>query len=592
MFRPFQLRFRRRLRKGQRQVEDLGVQAEAGLERNLFRRFERLNAVRRFVLTWCGLFVLLSGVMVWQTINLSAYYQKPEPVAGGIYSEGLQGSFTTANPLYATSAVDSTVSHLIFAGLLQYDDHNHLVGDLAQDYSADDTGKIYTVHLKPGLTWQDGAPLTSADVAYTYHAIQNPDAQSPLGSAWQGVNIATPDARTIVFTLPDSLASFPQSLTNGIVPEHLLKDVPMAELRTVEFNTANPIGAGPFRWHALQVSGTSATDAEEQIALTPFAHYNGGAPKLASFIVQAYANEQQLLNDFRSGQLTAVAGVDSVPSAIAQASGVVQHQFILTAGTYVFFKTSGGVLSDAKVRQALVLGADPATIISKLGYTTRPVRSPLLEGQLGYDPTTLQTTNNVAAAKAALDSDGWVVGAHGVRYKGGMPLQFEFSAADTPENHMVVQQLQEQWGQLGVELNTQFQGSTDFNTTLSSHSYDAVLYGISIGADPDVFVYWDSSQANVLSANRLNLSEYKSTAADTALEAGRTRLDPALRVIKYKPFLQAWQQDNPALGLYQPRFIYLTHGTVYGLVDHALNTGTDRFSDVQNWAIHTANVTQ
>ncbi|MEJ0073069.1 MAG: hypothetical protein WDN27_03245 [Candidatus Saccharibacteria bacterium] len=89
----------------------------------------------------------------------------------------------------------------------------------------------------------------------------------------------------------------------------------------------------------------------------------------------------------------------------------------------------------------------------------------------------------------------------------------------------------------------------------------------------------------------MNFSEYKSPTADAALEAGRTRLDPALRVIKYQPFLQAWQADAPALGLYQPRFLYITRGTVYGLADHPLNTDSDRYDSVQNWEIHTAKVT-
>ena len=84
--------------------------------------------------------------------------------------------------------------------------------------------------------------------------------------------------------------------------------------------------------------------------------------------------------------------------------------------------------------------------------------------------------------------------------------------------------------------------SLEFQSDLSSHTYDAVLYGISIGVDPDVYVYWDSAQASVSSTEPLNFSEYRSVAADTALEAGRTRLSDPLRVIKYQDFLQAWRQ--------------------------------------------------
>jgi hypothetical protein len=78
--------------------------------------------------------------------------------------------------------------------------------------------------------------------------------------------------------------------------------------------------------------------------------------------------------------------------------------------------------------------------------------------------------------------------------------------------------------------------------------------------------------------------------ADEALESGRTRFDPELRAIKYQPFLQAWQSDAPALGLYQPRFLYITHGQIAGLSVHPINTATDRFDNVVNWEVDTGKV--
>jgi peptide/nickel transport system substrate-binding protein len=184
-----------------------------------------------------------------------------------------------------------------------------------------------------------------------------------------------------------------------------------------------------------------------------------------------------------------------------------------------------------------------------------------------------------------------VRGAGGIRSKGSQQLSFSFYAEDTPENDLTIKSLTKDWSALGVQVNPVLQSTTDFQSTLEFHTYDALLYGISVGADPDVFPYWDSSQADVRSASQLNFSEYKSSKADASLEAGRTRLDPALRVIKYEPFLQAWQSDAPALGLYQPRILYITRGTVYGLNNHTLNTDSDRFASVANWEILTSRVT-
>jgi peptide/nickel transport system substrate-binding protein len=590
-FRVFRLRMRRRLRKSQRQVEGLSAQAEQNIEQHFLRRFDRLVAVRRFVLAWLLLMTLLVGGVVAQQVALGNYYQVLKPVPGGIFSEGIVGSFSNANPIYATSDADTSVSNLIFAGLFKYNDHNQIVGDLASGYDIDAKGTTYTVHLKPNLKWQDGKPLTSSDVAFTYHVIQNPDAKSPLQASWQGVNVKATDPRTVVFELSNPLAPFIYNLTNGIVPEHLLASVPTADLRSADFNTVKPIGAGPFSWHGVQVSGSDPAKLQQQVALVPFADYRGEKAKLNEFIIHTYAAKADLVSAFKHGQLTAAEGLTSVPPEIAKMKSLQTHNLLLSAATMVFFKTTSGVLSDKQVRQALVQGADVPNIITNLDYPTRSVREPFLQGQVGYDKSLVQPGFDREAAKKTLDAAGWAVGSGGVRYKDGKPLTFVLNAANTTEYRAVAHELAQQWQTLGVKLQIQLQQPADFQSTLSTHSYDAVLYGISIGADPDVFVYWDSSQADIRASNRLNFSEYKNATADTSLETGRTRTDPALRIVKYKPFLQAWQQDYPALGLYQPRLLYLTNGTVGGLHDGIVNSPVNRYNNVTDWEVRQARVT-
>lgn len=585
-FRLFKLRLRRRFRHGQNQVVDIGTYAEAGLERHLFRRLGNFNKIWRFVTAWMLLLLILIVGTAVQTLHLSHYYQTLQPVPGGIYSEGLVGSFTNANPIYATSEVDTTVSRLVFAGLLTYDKTNQLTGNLARSWDVDAAGTTYTVHLKSNLSWQDGARLTADDVVFTFKAIQNPDAQSPLASSWQGITVSKKDAYTVVFQLANPLASFPYSLTTGIIPAHAFANQPPTSWRSLDFNSLHPVGAGPFQWDALQVKGVKREDKQVLIALKPFALYVRGEPKLSSFVVHVFANEKNLTDTFDHKQLTAMIP----PNAYKAGDSVQQNDFVLTAANMVFFNTSTGVLVDAQVRRALVQGTDVPQIQALLGYPTRPVREPLLKGQVGYDPAVQQLPYDQKAAREQLDKAGWLVGKNGTRYKDKKPLIVQLVASDSPEHRKVVHGIQEDWKQLGVNVVAPEENAQDFQNTLASHAYDAVLYGISIGVDPDVFVYWDSSQTDPRST-RLNLSLYKSGTADAALEAGRTRLDPVLRTLKYKPFLQAWQQDAPALGLYQPRFQYLTHQTVYGLDAKVLNNGTDRLNDVQNWMILTSEVT-
>jgi peptide/nickel transport system substrate-binding protein len=536
--------------------------------------------------------VLAIGCTIMQTLSLSGYYQSIRPVPGGIYNEGMVGTYSNANPLFATGSVDIAVSRLMFAGLLKYNEQNQLVGDLASSYTVDASGKQYVFHLRPGLTWQDGKPLTARDVVFTYHLIQNPDAQSPLFAAWQNIAITDPSPTTVIFDLPNAFSAFPYNLITGIVPEHILADIPAAQVRSADFNTIAPVGAGAFAWQALQVNDT--TDPSKSIsliALRPFKAYAGGAPKLSGFVVHAYGTQEQLVQAFKKREVSAIAGLTGIPPELKKATDITATSFPSTAALMTFFKTSGGVLADAQVRQALVQGADTATVRGQLDYAAKPVNEPVLSGQLGHDPKFAQAPYNPAAANDILDKAGWTRNSSGMRSKDGQPLAFHLYAEDTAENQLTLQTLVANWKAIGAEVTPVLQNLTDFQTTLEFHTYDALLYGISIGADPDVYAYWDSSQADIRSINRLNFSDYRSSTADAALEAGRTRLDPALRAIKYRPFLQAWQTDAPALGLYQPRFLYITRDRVYGLNEHTLNTDADRYESVAEWQIHTARVT-
>src|SRR5258708_17695091 len=115
-----------------------------------------------------------------------------------------------------------------------------------------------------------------------------------------------------------------------------------------------------------------------------------------------------------------------------------------------------------------------------------------------------------------MTSAGWLVGPGGIRFKNGLPLKFTLSAATTPEYRYVAKSLRTEWRALGVDLQLSFQDDNTLQNTVNSHSYDSLLYGISVGADPDVFVYWDSSQFDPRLPVRLNLSEYSSSTPDEA----------------------------------------------------------------------------
>lgn len=581
------LRWRRRFRRSKNQVEDLGTQAEENIERHFFKRLSKFSDVRRFIISWVLLLILLIGGVGLQTRALVNYYKVDTPVAGGTFTEGILGSFTNSNPIYATGSVDSSVSKLLFASLLKYDNKNQLVGDLAESWGQGVNDKTYVVKLRKDLKWADGKPLTAKDVVFTYQTIQDPSAKSPLMASWQGVRIVADSDRQIKFELPNSLSAFPHSLTTGIIPEHILGGVPAAQLRATRFNTTNPIGSGPFIWGALEVVNETPEHRHGLIGFKPNTRYYQGEPALNRFVISFFADEKDMLDSFRKNELTAMSGIEILPDDIDADHSIKQYSIPLTAQVMVFFRTSQELLSDVKVRRALTHSVNQAELLKGIGYPLAPSKQPFLPGHIGYDRTVPQLGYDVAQANKLLDEAGWLMGKDKIRVKDGKKLTFTLNSQSTSEYAYVTQKLQADWQKVGAKVEVVLQSDSELQSTIAYHTYDALLYGISLGPDPDVYAYWGSTQADQRATNRVNFSEYKSAAADKALEGGRTRSDPNLRAIKYKPFLEAWRNDAPAIALYQPRYLYVAKENIYGFDPTTMNNPTERYSNVNNWMIRT-----
>lgn len=583
------LRMRRHFRRQKRQVEGISSVADQKLDKHLFRRLMKLVDVRRFVIGWMCLVFLLLTVVILQTKEMSAHYKKPTPVAGGSYTEGIVGSFTTANPIYATSAVDASVSRLIFAGLLKYDGNSNLKPDLAEKWTVDENRELYTVTLKPNLKWHDGKPLTAKDVVFTYSLIQNPDARSYLQSSWRGIEVKAVDDRTVTFKLPSKLTAFPHSLTTGILPQHVLAKVPADQMRSNSFNTVRPVGAGPFQIDRVQVTGNDASK-EENIGLLPFRDYQGGEPKVNRFVIKTYKDEDQMVDSYKQKQIDAMASLSTISDEFRDDITTRELSPTTLGETTVFLKTTQAPLNDVVVRNALVSAINKQKILENIPYPLAVANQPLLSSHVGYNKAYAQATNNLAQANAQLDGAGWIKDPKtGLRSKAGAPLKFRLVSLANSEYASVTQSLQKQWRELGVDVEVALQNEQELQASASQHAYDALLYSVAIGPDPDVFAYWHSSQADVRSETRLNFSEYQSTVVNEALEGGRTRADATIRATKYKAFLEQWQKDAPALVLYQPRYLYVVRAPFYGFDVNSMVSSADRYANVENWMIKEKN---
>lgn len=198
-----------------------------------------------------GSIVLIALVSL--CINIYWTHSELGPKDGGSYTEGLVGSPKYVNPLFAgANDVDLDISSLIFSGLIKYAEQS-LQNDLADSWTLSEDQRIYTFHIKQNVYWHDGEKLDADDVEFTFSRIKNPKTKTPLYFTFKDIQVTKLDEYTVEFILEEPFAPFLESLTVGILPEHIWSNIEPENMMITEYNL-KPIGSGPYQFVSLTKS--------------------------------------------------------------------------------------------------------------------------------------------------------------------------------------------------------------------------------------------------------------------------------------------------------------------------------------------------
>lgn len=565
------------------------------------------------------------------------------PKNGGVYREAIVGNPQFINPLFASAnEVDTDLARLVFSGLMRYDENGVLVPDLATSFAINEKQTEFVFTLRPNIVWHDGEPLTVQDVLFTFRAIQDPVYGSPLRVSFQGVTITQVDERSIKFTLEKPFAPFIGSLTAGIVPAHIFGSVDARNTRLAPYNT-RPIGSGPLKFKELTRNSEGFVQSITLERNTMFYR----KPTYVDMVqIDFYPSFDEAVQDVRSKQ---VDGLHFVPKQLkgrVERKRIQLYTLQLPRYTALFFNPKQAPLLKTKeVRQALGLAVDKTEILNEvLEGDGVVINSPILEGFVGYDPAFHQNGTDLARADELLTKAGWqkITRAEYVerrsktireelekaakeeekeaaeavsstdigleiqrqideRLNGEIPpeqdtfrakkdalLQLTITTVNDEELTAVAQRVASSWRALGTQVTIRAVNPRDVvNEALRPRTYDVLLYGEIVGADPDPFPFWHSSQVDYPG---LNLATFINRKSDTLLEEARVATDQKTRVEKYRAFQEMLREEYPAVFLYAPTYTYAVSTDIKGITTARIVSPADRFNDIEGRYIKTKRV--
>ena len=458
------------------------------------------------------------------------------PVRDALYRH-LGGDPRTLDPTTTSEELGMRVEELIFRPLVGLDKNRRFVRSLATSWAVSSDGLVYDFRLDPKARWEDGSPVTSADVAYTIERVRDPRVPA-VGWRWGFEDVAaveTPDSSTVIVRFQKPYAERLLAFTIPIVSAAAYAQLSQAD--------RHPAGSGPYR--------LASWIANQGIELERRADADAAAYPFRRIVFRVIPDSSVRFRAGTRGELDEFVVTRDQVAAAQRSTDFVAHDRLFKVPQFlvvlVVWNCRHPFLADARVRRALALSWPREEAARRL-YP--PEGAKLISGP--YPPGAPENAADVApvrsdpaAAARLLDEVGVKMGPDGFRRRGGRRFTFELlSTSAYPIYRSLEEILREACAKVGIELVVRSLDWAAYTQRLAAGEFDAAIMGnIFLPPNLDPYSSYHSSQAP---PNGSNYGFYRNAQADRAMEAARREMDAGRRLELYRQIHRLLAADPPA----------------------------------------------
>src|SRR5580693_46667 len=434
---------------------------------------------------------------------------------------------------------------------------------LATAWAWSDGNKMLTFTIRNGVKWNDGTPMTAADVAFTFNLMKKFPTLD-LNSVWSVLSSVTQQGNKVVMTFKNAAVPYFYYIADQtpIVPQHVWSTI----ANPVSYADANPVGTGAFT-----VNPCSA----QNITYVANPHYwQPGEPKLAKVLYPAFTSNDPANTYLATGQAQwGSQFIPNIESFYTSKSPDNHYWFPPIANVTLIPNLTVPGLDNAAVRQAMAYAID-RNRVSQIG-------------EYGYEPPANQTgivtptfsswqdtsaasqydyTYNPAKAKQILTSAGFKMGSNGIfASPSGKPLSFTVINIGGYSDWVAsMQVIQQDLKAVGIQITTDNLSQNAFLSRLYNGDYQLAYNNQQGGPSPYYeFRQWlySANSAPIGKQAASNWERYSNPATDALINQYATTTSKAQQqqivdqlqqvLLKDVPFIPvteevAWYQYNTA----------------------------------------------
>lgn len=476
----------------------------------------------------------------------------------------------------STSQPIGQVATKVYDGLLAYDTATDPQPALAESWEVSEDGASITFNLRQGVTWHDGEPFTSADVAFTFMEVLK--AYHPRGNnnLRELIAVDTPDAHTAIFRLTGPAPYIMRILSayeSPVVPKHLFEGQDVREYS----NANSPIGTGPFRFVEWRRGQFMQFDRNEN-------YWKDGLPYLDRIVARFIPDAATRTAAMETGEahVTAFNHIPTQDLGFLQELPhitVTQDGYEMMPGvTFLIFDTTRPPFDDQRVRQAVSYAVDRQFIIDAVwdGYGT-PATGPIDSKMVWYTDQVRRydVADRIGRANALLDEAGYPRGANGVRFEIVHDVQ-PYGEVWQRFAEVVVQNL----AQVGIAVTIRYEDTpTWLNRIYTNYDFTMTSTGYFNFSDPVIGVHrgYHSNQI-VPGTVFVNGSRWSSPETDALMDKAAVEIDFDKRKALYDEFQRLVVEAAPHVFVQEPAQITVYNNKVHGLLESPFGSfwGMDR----------------
>lgn len=371
---------------------------------------------------------------------------------GGTVRIPIQTDPATLNPMLPGELASQQVGWTLFSPLTAVNPWtNTLEPHLATSWEPNEDLTQWTFHLREGVKWHDGAPLTAEDVVFTFDRIRDPEEGATTLPDFKNVTeVVALDPSTVRVTLSAPDAFFADRLSlggNEILPSHILSG--FARLDDArEFKTEKPIGTGPFKMGRMQPGSFYEVVANED--------YFQGRPNLDSIIFRVVPDGNTRVTQLLSGELNLIEAEAAQLPMLERNQKLVVDAFDSLGYRLFAWNFLNPLFEDVRVREAMMHGVDRRSILQTVAPGLGYVGDTYLPTAISWIPQADVEFREYdpELAKQLLAEAGWVPGADGILQRGEERFSFRILVDRGDVQHeqmgLILQQYFQDLGMDGV----------------------------------------------------------------------------------------------------------------------------------------------